>query len=325
MPLPDNEKVVETSTDLVRTMQDVFATPAGFRPGKQGQYHHRTSSERLSKRPADKEKPAHAKGIMLKGSFTRTEAAKSLSKAPHFNNPSTPIVARFSSSTGIPQIPDTDPNSEPRGFAIRFQLAESPRRLHTDIVAHSTPFFPTRTGEEFLQFFQAIKAGSVPEFLGSHPKALAFVQAPKPTTSSFAHEKFFGVNAFKFVAAGEDYLDEAALKDKSPNFLFDEVSELVKKGPVRFKLLAQIAEEGDQTDDATVHWPEEREIVELGIIELDGLKENNSEEQRKIIFDPIPRLEGVEPSDDPLLDLRAGVYLISGRERRAVNGAAKLA
>ncbi|WP_255406352.1 hypothetical protein [Mycobacterium sp. E796] len=39
--------------------------------------------------------------------------------------------------------------------------------------------------------------------------------------------------------------------------------------------------------------------------------------QRHIVFDPIPRLEGIEPSDDPLLELRAAVYLISGRERRA--------
>ena len=39
-------------------------------------------------------------------------------------------------------------------------------------------------------------------------------------------------------------------------------------------------------------------------------------EQKKIIFDPIPRLDGIEPSDDPLLELRAAVYLISGRRRR---------
>ena len=35
------------------------------------------------------------------------------------------------------------------------------------------------------------------------------------------------------------------------------------------------------------------------------------------IVDPIPRLSAIEPSDDPLLELRAAVYLISGRRRRA--------
>ena len=39
-------------------------------------------------------------------------------------------------------------------------------------------------------------------------------------------------------------------------------------------------------------------------------------EQKHVIFDPIPRLAGIEPSDDPLLELRAAVYLISGRKRR---------
>jgi catalase len=41
----------------------------------------------------------------------------------------------------------------------------------------------------------------------------------------------------------------------------------------------------------------------------------SEEEQKHIIFDPIPRLDGIEPSDDPLLELRAAVYLISGRRR----------
>ena len=44
---------------------------------------------------------------------------------------------------------------------------------------------------------------------------------------------------------------------------------------------------------------------------------NNDGEQQHIIFDPIPRVDGIEPSDDPLLDPRATVYLMSGRRRRA--------
>jgi hypothetical protein len=39
--------------------------------------------------------------------------------------------------------------------------------------------------------------------------------------------------------------------------------------------------------------------------------------QMHLIFDPIPRLAGIEPSDDPLLELRAAIYLIRGRRRRA--------
>jgi catalase len=44
---------------------------------------------------------------------------------------------------------------------------------------------------------------------------------------------------------------------------------------------------------------------------------DNPAQQQHIIFDPIPRVDGIEPSGDPLLELRAAIYLLSGRERRA--------
>ncbi|KAI2472458.1 catalase related protein [Annulohypoxylon bovei var. microspora] len=290
MPLPPDEKVVETSSAIVSTLHDIFGPHPGFR------------------------------------------AAKALSKAPHFTNASTPIIARFSSSTGIPQIPDTDPNGNPRGFAIRFVLAETPRREHTDIITHSVDGFPGSNGQDALEFFSAVKDGSIGEYLGTHPKALAFVLTPKPTPASFGKEKYFGVNAFKLVAAdgketfiryrvvpeaGEEHLDEAALKEKSPSFLYDGVPELLKAGPIVFKLKAQVAEDGDVTDDNTVKWPAERQVVDLGEIKLESVADDQAAQQKRIIFDPVPRVEGVEASADPLIDIRASIYLLSGRERRA--------
>ena len=274
---------------------------------------------------------------MFNGTFTAAAAAKSLSTAPHFNNPTTPITVRFSSSTGIPQIPDTDPNADPRGLAVRFNLGD---RVHTDLITHSTPFFPTRTGGEFLEFLQALASSGpgapsptpIEAFLGSHHAALAHVQAPKPAPVSFATEPYFGVTALKFINAegkathfrfritpdaGVATLEAAALKERDPNFLYEEISKRVAEGPVTYKLLAQIAEEGDVVDDATVQWPETRQLVELGTIKLETAVQDNDTEQKRIIYDPIPRVQGIEPSDDPLLELRAAVYLISGRARRA--------
>ena len=69
-------------------------------------------------------------------------------------------------------------------------------------------------------------------------------------------------------------------------------------------------------NDTTVHWPAERKVMELGTVALTSTVANNAHEQKRIIFDPIPRLDGIEPSDDPLLELRAAVYLISGKRRR---------
>ena len=116
--------------------------------------------------------------------------------------------------------------------------------------------------------------------------------------------------------AGDHHLEEDVANDKGPNFLQEEIKARITKSPIEFKLVAQVAEDGDATDDVTKQWPEGRKLVELGIIRLDSLEVNDAEVQRKIIFDPLPRVQGIEPSDDPLLELRAAVYLISGRERR---------
>lgn len=274
---------------------------------------------------------------MLLGSFVPSSEAASLSCAQHFNQSSTPVTARFSSSGGIPQIPDTDPSANPRGLAIRFNLAE---HVHTDIIAHSTPLFPAATGVEFLEFLKAIAASppgtespsEIEKFLGCHPAALTFVQAPKPAPTSFAKEAYFGVNAFKLVSsegkatffryrifpvAGEEHVSEEIVKKQSASFLYDELQERLGEGPISFRLCAQIAEADDRTNDGTVRWPDSRKVAELGTVKLDKLLEDDEKQQKQIIYDPIPRVEGVEPSDDPLLEYRAASYLISGKERRA--------
>ena len=282
-------------------------------------------------------RPAHAKGILLKGVFTPSLEAASLTRAPHIRRDSTAVTARFSDFAGIPTVPDNDPQGAgPRGCAIRFHLAE---HIHTDIVAHSVDNFPARTVEEFLGFLNALittdPAGPHPNaierYLGAHPAALKFVQTPKPIPTSFAEESFFAVSAFKFTnadgvslygryrllpAAGNEYLNEAAAAAQSPDFLFDEMKERVAKGPVRFRIVVQLAEPGDTVDDATTRWPENRPLLAFGEVSLTEVAPNNAAEQQQIIFDPIPRVDGIEASTDPLFDPRANVYLMTGRRRR---------
>ena len=130
-------------------------------------------------------RPAHAKGILLTGTFTPSSEAASLTRAPHLNRSSTPVTVRFSDFAGIPSVADNDPQGAgPRGFAVRFHLAE---HVHTDIVGHSVDAFPARTAEGLLEFLNALTAtdpagphpNAIERFLGAHPAALAFVQAPK--------------------------------------------------------------------------------------------------------------------------------------------------
>ena len=99
--------------------------------------------------------------------------------------------------------------------------------------------------------------------------------------------------------------------------MFDELTDRLAKGPIEYKITVQVANDGDVVNDATVKWPADRKVVELGKVSLTKKVADDAAEQQKIIFDPIPRLDGIEPSDDPLLELRAAIYLISGRRRRA--------
>ena len=317
MPLPNDEKIVALADELVKQFDTLFGEHPGFRP-------------------------AHAKGMLLTGAFTPSAGAVGLSRAPHFQRPTTPVTVRFSNSTGLPTVPDNDPNSDPRGLAIRFHLGD---RVHTDIVSHSANGFPTHTGEEFLEFLRAVAASNgskesptpLERFLGAHPSALAFVNLPKPAPASFASQPYYGVTAMRFIdqtgtgrygryrlqpeAKVETLTAEEAQK-RGPNFLFDELTQRIGLGAVKFRLTAQLAEDGDIVDDATQPWPETRRVLELGRIALTAPVTADAEEQRHIIFDPIPRVDGIEPSADPLLELRAAVYLISGRRRRSAAKAA---
>ena len=116
--------------------------------------------------------------------------------------------------------------------------------------------------------------------------------------------------------AGNRYLTQEEVNSLTANYHFEEIAKRIASGPVRSKILVQLAEEQDDTDDATVRWPEKRELLEFGTVEMTHTVQNDAAEQKQIILDPIPRVEGIEPSADPLLELRAAIYLLSGRRRR---------
>ncbi len=163
---------------------------------------------------------AHAKGLLVEGKFEPTEVARTLSIASHFNNASTPVLARFSVGGGIPHIADVDDQATPKGVAIRFQLD---RNTHTDLINHSFNGFATRTGEDFLAFLQHLRAAKIAEvqfekaqgegvdhseqlknlhkaqaafqdFLDGHPAAATFVRSPKPNPHNYGTITYYEPN-----------------------------------------------------------------------------------------------------------------------------------
>jgi catalase len=315
MPLPTDERALALSRRLLQEFDNING---GQHPGF---------------------RPAHAKGVMLTGIFKASPDAASLTRAPHAHG-ETPVTVRLSDFAGIPTIADNDPQfAGPRGCAIRFHLGE---HVHTDIVAHSHNGFPAHTAEEFEEFLLAVAASdpskphpnAIEQYLGAHPKALQFVQAPKPIPTSFARESFFAVSAVRFTAAdgttrfgryrilpelGSEYLDASAAAANGPNFLFDEIKQRIAKDAINFRIMVQLAQSGDTVDDATVQWPESRPQIKFGVVSLSALVADSDAQQRRIIFDPIPRVDGIEASADPLFQPRADLYLLSGRRRRAAD------
>ena len=259
-----------------------------------------------------------------------------MTRAPHANQPVTAVTARFSLAPGVPTAADNDASASPQGLGLRFHLGE---HAHTDIVAHSVNAFPTRTGEEFLEFIQAAVASGpgapnpppIVAYLAAHPAARHFVETPKPLPVSYARQNYFAITAFRFIdaagasrygrfrvvpAAGTAFLTPEEAARKTTDFLAAELSERLTQGAVVFHVRVQMAEPGDDPADSTVIWPDTRAEIELGTLTLTERVDELAPERRKIIFDPIPRVDGIESAGDPLTDVRSDIYLKSGRRRR---------
>jgi catalase len=270
----------------------------------------------------------HAKGVVVEGSFKPSAEAAQLSLATLFNGTSIPVTARFSDGSGMPNVPDGSP-AMPRGIAIKYHL---PGGTDTDMVTNSFKFFPVGTGEDFRDLLQAIiasppdapKPTKLEQFFASHPNAPKAL-GTLATSDSFADEEYHGIDAFIFVSkSGQRQavrylvvpeklvhltLEQAA--KQSPDFLFDELTSRIARKPVIFHLKAQLAEPGDQTKDASQPWPDDRKVVELGVLTLNKVVPNSLEAEKKLLFVPTNLTAGIELSDDPLPSVRAAAYGVS--------------
>jgi catalase len=281
---------------------------------------------------------AHAKGVLCAAQFTPSPEAASLSRAPHLQGAGVRAHVRFSNGSGDPTV--ADGVRDARGMAVKFYLPDGSR---TDIVALSLPAFFARTPEELLVFNEARRpdpatgqpdVGKVTEYLAEHPEAVPAVTAAitHPIPVSYATLAYHGLHAFGFVAANsvvrygryhlEPRADEASISDEeaaaqAPDYLRDELRQRLENGPASFELQVQLAGEGDPLDDSTALWPEDREVVSLGRLEVTALAYDRDIEGDVLVFDPVRVLDGIRLTDDPILLARPGAYSISVGRRTA--------
>ncbi len=272
----------------------------------------------------------HAKGVVVEGNFAHSAEGGKLSSAVLFQGGPIPVTARFSNATGLPEIPDGDPNANPHGMAVRFHLTDGGEM---DIVANSLPFFPVATGEEFRDLLQAAsmsgpgaaKPTPIERFVAAHPAVPAAIGG-LATPTSFARETYNGVNAFVFVdtaenrqpfrfeivpVAGAEHLSAEDAAQQAPDFLMTELPARLATAPAQFRLLAQLAEAGDPLDDATKPWPAERPLIDLGTITLTAAVADSAAAEKELLFMPTNLTDGIEASDDPLIETRVEAYAIS--------------
>jgi catalase len=294
-------------TQIVDTFYKIYGTHPGFRVN-------------------------HAKGVVAEGSFVATPGASALSRAALFDGSTIPVTVRFSNDGGFPTVPDGAP-SNPKGMAIKFHM---PGGAEVDMVILAVKFFPVATGEEFRDLLVAIsespadapKPTKLDQFSVSHPTFPAsFGSAPTP--ESFADQEYHGIDAFIFVdKAGHRqavryimapeksvHLTAEEAARKPPDFLVDDLPQRIAKRPVVFHLKAQLAAPGDQTQDPSKPWPDNRQVVDLGVLTLDKQVADTLEAQKNLLFLPNRLTDGIEISDDRLPVIRSEVYALAFARR----------
>jgi catalase len=297
------------------------------------------SLDELTGGPHEGLRAVHARGTLCSGTFSATPEASGLSRAAQFSRDAVPVTARLSNGSGNPHLPDAD-RLDGRGLAVKMQL---PGDEAYDSVTVSIPLFFVNTPEGFLEFTRARKPdpetgqpdpARLEEFLGNHPETGAALPTILPALGpprSYATLEYFGLHAFGLVSesgertwvrlswvpeAGEDRLPEDEIESAAADYLQTELAERIADGGIRFSLVATLAGEGDPLEDPTLPWPDDRERVELGTLELtDRLPDEKPGDVH--VFDPMNLVDGIEPSEDRILQARPHAYSVSIERRLA--------
>ena len=279
---------------------------------------------------------AHAFGRIYAGTFTATPAAKALSRAAHFQGTPVPVTARLSGTSGDPE----QKASNVVAMATKFYL---PNGTVTDLIAITAlPAFFARTPDEFLAATEALTPdpatgqrdpAKIQAFLASHPNAARVFQAVRsqPALVSFAQVSYRPLHAYYFVnAAGtgrwaryhwepEAGVAGQPLEDlaKQPHdYLYEEFEGRLRAGPVAFRLELELAQDGDPVDDPSAIWPDGRERVVVGRLELIRPITEGEIGDPVMMHDPTAVTDGIEISpDDQIIAARRGAYLVSVAER----------
>jgi catalase len=281
------------------------------------------------------QRAAHAKGVLCAATFRPTREAAGLSRAPQFGGGPVRGHVRFSNGSGDPGAPDG--TRDGRGLALKLYVGGAT----TDVIGLSLPSFFARTPEDLLAFNQArrpdpetgaVDVERVGAYLAAHPEAVAAVTAAisHPIPASYAAITFNSIHAYGFVngegttvygryqfvpAATDDPLSDEEAAGRPPDYLRAELEARLAQGPVRFGLDVIVAGAGDDVDDPSVAWPDDRSRVRVADLDITALAFDRERDGDILVFDPTRVLDGVTLTDDAILRARPGAYSVSVARR----------
>lgn len=304
------------------------------------------------------ERVVHARGAGAHGWFEAygkigDEPASKYTRARVLNETGvkTPMFVRFSTVAGAKESPETE--RDPRGFAVKFKTVEG----NWDLVGNNLKVFFIRDAIKFPDMIHAFKPDPVTnrqeawrffDFVSQHPESIHMVtwlKSPWGIPANYREMEGSGVNTYKLVNdQGEAVLCKFHWQPKQGvrNLTSQQASEIQAKDVghatrdlydniqagnfPEWEFCVQIMPDGpndhlsfDPLDD-TKRWPEDQfPLLPVGRMVLDRVPDNFFAEVEQSAFGTGVLVDGIDFSDDKMLQGRTLSYSDTQRYRVGAN------
>ena len=263
----------------------------------------------------------------------------------------TPVFVRFSSVIHGGNSPET--LRDPRGFAVKFYTEDG----NWDLVGNNLKVFFIRDAVKFPDMVHSLKPDPITniqdgarifDFMSNTPESthmLTFLFSPWGIPANYRQMQGSGVNTYKWVnAAGEGVLvkyhweplqgiknltqpEAEAIQAKNFNHATQDLYEAIKAGNFpQWELLVQIMSDDEHPEldfdplDDTKLWPEDQfPWKKVGVMTLNKNPENYFAEVEQVAFGTGVLVDGLDFSDDKMLQGRTFSYSDTQRYRVGSN------
>jgi len=304
------------------------------------------------------ERVVHARGAGAHGYFEAygtagDEPVSKFTRAKLFQEKGkkTPVFVRFSTVIHGGTSPET--LRDPRGFAVKFYTDDG----NWDLVGNNLPVFFIRDAIKFPDVIHSLKPDPVTnrqdpqrifDFMSLTPEAMhmiSFLFSPRGIPQDYRHQDGFGVNTYKWYnAEGEGVLVKYHWKTKQGiksltqaqaseiqatnfNHATQDLFESIERGDYpEWELCVQIMSDDDHPEldfdplDDTKTWDEEMfPLLPVGRMVLDRNPKNYFAEVEQVSFGTGVLVDGLDFSDDKMLQGRTMSYSDTQRYRVGPN------